>query len=204
MSTPVATAADNSVPSYVFDFSQSTEGVTSNFFDNALRSLVPGGSITLTVPTSYKSAKRNLMFAGFVEIASTTEGSNSTFTAAKPAVVASSAAAVKLSEDGEASWGWGVDATAPAELIDEAALLTDDVSSAPTFDCGTGTGPRKACKNCVCGLAQQEQEAAEQNAPAPKGGCGSCSLGDAFRCATCPSLGKPAWKEDGDKVKLDL
>ena len=45
-------------------------------------------------------------------------------------------------------------------------------------DCSTS---RTACKNCSCGRADGSLDESKPSA------CGSCYLGDAFRCATCPS-----------------
>ncbi|KAL6445042.1 hypothetical protein ACFW04_002158 [Cataglyphis niger] len=81
------------------------------------------------------------------------------------------------------------------ELLDESDLVKPDASSLRV--CST-TGKRKACKDCTCGLAEElNNKTIQENTV--KSSCGSCYLGDAFRCASCPYLGMPAFKP-GEKV----
>ncbi|KZW04100.1 DUF689-domain-containing protein [Exidia glandulosa HHB12029] len=121
-------------------------------------------------------------------------------------------------------WALSAPSTPP---VDAEQLLTETDRARPApcepFDATTGAPRRKkACKNCSCGLAEIEAEE-ERNAvkvvldaaadadsvrrPAPgaapkvTSSCGSCYLGDAFRCASCPYLGLPAF-EPGQKVEL--
>lgn len=98
------------------------------------------------------------------------------------------------------------------ELLDSDAVLDEEDLKKPDpaslrAVCGDAATKRKACKNCSCGLAEELE--AEKTKQAPEGvdpgekksSCGSCYLGDAFRCASCPYRGLPAFKP-GEKVIL--
>jgi len=117
--------------------------------------------------------------------------------------------------------------------IDAESLLTPEDRERPVPTCepiGAGASRRKkACKNCTCGLAELEEERkvvmldgsidgstvevaqsekerlvnVAKAAPKATSSCGSCFLGDAFRCASCPYLGLPVFKP-GEKVEIDM
>jgi hypothetical protein len=69
-------------------------------------------------------------------------------------------------------------------------------------------GGRAPCENCSCGRAagamKNGEEKKQDGYDGGSSNCGKCSLGDAFRCASCPHLGKPAWKPGEEKIVLSL
>lgn len=90
------------------------------------------------------------------------------------------------------------------ELVDDSTLLEEEdmvkVDPSTLKVCGT-TGKRKACKDCSCGLREELADGKEPTTKSVNSSCGSCYLGDAFRCGSCPYLGMPAFKP-GEKIQL--
>ncbi|KAF5855139.1 electron carrier [Aspergillus alliaceus] len=117
------------------------------------------------------------------------------------------------------------------ELIDEDALLSEEDLKRPLprpQNCQPETAKkrRRPCKDCTCGLASQlEEEDRAREAKATQdlnilklntddlndeldftvqgktSSCNSCSLGDAFRCSSCPYIGLPPFKP-GEEIKI--
>ncbi|KNC46174.1 anamorsin [Thecamonas trahens ATCC 50062] len=153
------------------------------------------------------------IMAGLVEPAV----ANSIVVAAKPAWEVGTANSLNLRKPinnaapaAGATWSLGASDLVDddvAELIDEDDLLDDDDAAAavtaPNDDCEVGAGGvRKACKDCTCGRAEGQMEVTPEMAENPVSSCGSCYLGDAFRCGTCPYRGLPPFKP-GEKIDLN-
>lgn len=97
---------------------------------------------------------------------------------------------------------WEVDVD-DDDLINEDSLLDDEDREkpvAPNLAVCEMVVKRKPCKDCTCGLREESNDVVVEMKN-EKSSCGSCYLGDAFRCGSCPYLGMPAFKP-GEKVVL--
>ena len=112
------------------------------------------------------------------------------------------------------------------DSIDEDDLIAETEEDTITMiQCGKSKQRRrKACKDCSCGLKEMEEQEIESRRAKQQqvikfseeelteidftiegkkvGCCGSCALGDAFRCSGCPYLGLPAFKP-GQSINLN-
>ncbi|XP_037820684.1 anamorsin homolog [Lucilia sericata] len=177
-------------------------------FGKLLQLLKPKGKLhLLTFVGSSESLSQELKLSGFIN----TQVTDATITTEKPGYETGSAVklsfAKKPTTKPAAVWKIDGDEEVEEDLINEDDLLDEEDKKKPDPEslrvCGT-TGKRKACKDCSCGLAEEleaEKSKTKVETQNAKSSCGSCYLGDAFRCSTCPYLGMPAFKP-GEKVQL--
>jgi len=196
----------------------------------ALAALRPGGSLSVSAAAAASFDASDAILVGFEQRAGAggvafrrpewAPAAASRLRARAPAAAAPAAApaaAASVVHVVPASWA----AAGDGELVDEDALLASDAAAlgagaraAPASADASCAPAKRACKNCSCGRKEMEEAEEKKDggsaapAPAPAGNvsaCGNCAKGDAFRCATCPSRGKPAWKTDTDgAVQLNL
>lgn len=105
---------------------------------------------------------------------------------------------------------WGAGAKVPIkkpldDVVDEDDLLAADGLEPPVVPADVGCSARKPCAGCTCGRADA-LAAGTPDVPPPSGSsnCGNCHKGDAFRCGSCPHLGKPAFKPGEETLVLEM
>lgn len=191
--------------------------VTDELMAHLYRVVVPNGKIVVEGISDREKGQvisNEMKILGFVDImAAKDPASDERFVVCqKPNIIIGNKA--KISVAGNESWKMDTNELADEDLIDESSLLNDGiVAQTEQYDCGEGSaGKKRACKNCSCGLA--EVEAAEETKARAEGreaqtvtktsSCGSCYKGDAFRCASCPFLGKPVFEPGQEKLVLAL
>lgn len=131
------------------------------------------------------------------------------FAGAVEASISSQAAGTKLSVQlscAKPTWSTAAVALPGAERINEDELLGEVPQPVGKGKSDCSTQP-KACANCSCGRKDLEDKLGAEEAKKQleqgkqRSSCGSCYLGDAFRCEGCPYRGLPAFKP-GSKVEL--
>jgi len=180
--------------------------------------LKPNGKLVLYEPVqgrntnTYEDLALRLLLVGFTETTVSPCANMIKIISCKPEWEVGVSDKVVIRKDHGVTWSFG--SSEATEFIDEDSLLLEhDKYIKPALtrdDCEVGSKGKKACKNCTCGRA--EQESAQDGSqikltldmlenPGVNSSCGSCGLGDAFRCAGCPYRGLPSFVV-GEKITI--
>ncbi|XP_074572822.1 anamorsin homolog [Curcuma longa] len=200
----------------VVSVSESPELVDEKWVEEISRVLKPGGAVLVQAfydQSEYKQTstiERKLLMAGFLEVQAlevksflpneqlqsfSIKGKKASWSVGSSFSLKKTVPKIQIDDD--------------SDLIDEDNLLSEEDLKKPQLaqvgDCEVGK-TRKACKNCVCGRAEEEAKVLKLGLTTdqinnPQSACGNCGLGDAFRCGTCPYKGLPPFKL-GEKVSL--
>ncbi|KMZ60711.1 hypothetical protein ZOSMA_57G00470 [Zostera marina] len=217
---PIETATLDIVVSILKSYVSSEEGL-----EEYIRVLKPGGILLIQTPlpsnedtnTPSSQLERKLLLSGLLDVKSVDvkpifpkeDIKIVTVKAKKASWVVGSSFSIKKTVTSNLP---KIEIDDDLDLIDEDTLLTEEDLKHPQLplvgDCEVST-TRKACKNCSCGRAEAEEKSekspklglTEEQLNNPQSECGSCGLGDAFRCNTCPYKGLPPFKP-GEKVSL--
>ncbi|KAG6408246.1 hypothetical protein SASPL_131250 [Salvia splendens] len=200
------TSLESSSINDVVSLCKTLEFPSDQLLGNISRVLKPGGTVlfyldsqTAVEQMKNSSLERDLFLAGFLDIDRESFGVK----CKKPSWKIGSSFALKKTSQVLPK----VQINDDEDLIDEDSLLTEEdlkKPQLPSSDCEVGI-TRKACKNCSCGRAEEEEKVklglTMDQINNPQSACGNCGLGDAFRCSTCPYKGLPKFKL-GEKVAL--
>ncbi|XP_076921265.1 anamorsin homolog [Bidens hawaiensis] len=204
---------DSSSIDIVIFISKSSDFSGDKLFEECSRVLKPGGEIFIhqtsdaVKETAKSSLERKLLVLGFsdIQLVQTAELQSLGIKGKKPTWKIGSSFSLKKPVKSLPK----VQIADDMDLIDEDSLLSEEDLKKPQLppvgDCEVGS-TRKACKNCTCGRAEEEEKVQKLGVTMdqlenPKSACGSCGLGDAFRCGTCPYKGLPPFQL-GQKVTL--